>query len=159
VSLQEFSEEEFIVFATEKGQILRMSTHQFRNARQKGIIGINLEEDRLVSAKLTHGDDDLILVTQNGRGLRYKESEVRPTGRGAKGVRGISLKSDDKLVAAIPVKEEETLLILSINGYGKRMQADELTPHGRGTQGQTVYKVSDKTGGFWEALPSVKATR
>jgi DNA gyrase subunit A len=147
VSLKEFSEEDFIVFATEKGQILRMSTYQFRNARQKGIIGINLEDDRLVSAKLTHGDDDLILVTQNGRGLRYKETEVRPTGRGAKGVRGISLKGEDKLVAAIPVKEDETLLILSINGYGKRMQADELTPHGRGTQGQTVYKVSDRTGG------------
>jgi len=146
VSLKDFSEKEFIVFATESGQVLRITTHNFRNARQKGIIGINLENDRLVSAKLTHGEDDLILVTKNGRGLRYKESEIRATGRGAKGVRGISLKGDDQLVAAIPVKDEETLLILSVKGYGKRMDSDELTPHGRGTQGQIVYKVSEKTG-------------
>jgi DNA gyrase subunit A len=147
VQLEEFSEENFLFMATQKGVVKRVSTYDFRNAKTRGIIAINLdEEDHLVSAELTDGSKDIMIITKNGKGLRFPEDSVRCMGRNSHGVRGIRLNGDDILIGVACVSEENQLFLISENGYGKRTQFSEFNPHGRGTQGQKAYNVNEKSG-------------
>lgn len=147
VQLEEFSEENFLFMATQKGVVKRVSTYDFRNAKTRGIIAINLdEEDHLVSAELTDGTRDIMIITKNGKGLRFPEDSVRCMGRNSHGVRGIRLNGDDILIGVACVSEEKQLFLISENGYGKRTQFSEFNPHGRGTQGQKAYNVNEKSG-------------
>jgi DNA gyrase subunit A len=148
VPLEKFQEDRFIVMATRRGQVIRISTWEFRNAKMKGINGVTLKEgDSLVSATLTNGSNDLMLITKNGYGLRYSESFVRATGRNSQGVIGISLREeDDEVVSILAIRPEEQVLMISSRGFGKRLDFSTLNPHGRGTMGQIVYKDNGKTG-------------
>lgn len=147
VQLEEFSEENYLFMATQKGVVKRVSTYDFRNAKTRGIIAINLdEEDHLVSAELTDGTRDIMIITKNGKGLRFPEDSVRCMGRNSHGVRGIRLNGDDILIGVACVSEENQLFLISENGYGKRTQFSEFNPHGRGTQGQKAYNVNEKSG-------------
>jgi DNA gyrase subunit A len=148
VPLEKFQEDRFIVMATRRGQVIRISTWEFRNAKMKGINGVTLKEgDSLVSATLTNGSNDLMLITKNGYGLRYSESFVRATGRNSQGVIGISLREeDDEVVSILAIRPEEQVLMISARGFGKRLDFSTLNPHGRGTMGQIVYKDNGKTG-------------
>ncbi|MBF9015232.1 MULTISPECIES: DNA topoisomerase (ATP-hydrolyzing) subunit A [unclassified Oceanispirochaeta] len=147
VQLEEFSEDNFLFMATQKGVVKRVSTYDFRNAKTRGIIAINLdEEDHLVSAELTDGTRDIMIITKNGKGLRFPEDSVRCMGRNSHGVRGIRLNGDDILIGVACVSEENQLFLISENGYGKRTQFSEFNPHGRGTQGQKAYNVNEKSG-------------
>ena len=145
--LEEFNEETFLFMSTEKGVVKRVTTHDFRNAKTRGIIAINLDEDdKLISAKLTDGNSDVMLITRNGKGLRINENDVRCMGRNSHGVRGIRLNGDDALIGVASVSEENQLFLLSEHGYGKRTRFDDFNPHGRGTQGQRAYNINEKSG-------------
>ncbi|PIE04884.1 MAG: DNA gyrase subunit A [Spirochaetales bacterium] len=154
VPLQEFDEITSLFMATRQGVVKRVATYDFRNARTRGIIALNLDEgDRLVSATLVNGDEDVFLVTRNGKGLRFPETSVRRMGRNSRGVRGIRLADNDELIGVCPVREEEKMLLVSEKGYGKRTDYDEFSPHGRGTGGQRAYGVNQRTGALVAALP------
>ena len=154
VPLQEFDEETSLFMATEQGVVKRVATYDFRNARTRGIIAINLDEgDRLVTAVLVHGGEDVFLATKKGKGLRFPENAVRKVSRSSRGVRGIRMVSDDRLIGVCPVHEGESVLLVSERGYGKRARYDDFTPHARGTGGQKSYNCTAKTGQLVAALP------
>ena len=154
VPLVEFDQETSLFMATRQGVVKRVATYDFRNARTRGIIAINLDEgDRLVKATLVQGNEDVFLATRNGKGLRFPETAVRRMGRDSRGVRGIRLADGDELIGVLPVREDERMLLVSEKGYGKRTDYDEFTPHGRGTGGQKAYTCSGRTGVLVAALP------
>ena len=147
VPLEEFSEEQYLFMATKKAVVKRVSTYDFRNAKMRGIRAIELDEgDSLVSAELTYGNGDVMLITKKGKGLRINEDSVRCMGRVARGVRGIKLAEGDELIGMCNVDENYKMLLISEYGYGKRTDFDEFSPHGRGTGGQKAYGVNKKTG-------------
>ncbi len=152
-SLSEFSEDSFVFMVTSKGVAKKVKTSDFSNARQRGIIAINLDkDDKLIGANLSEGDEDILLVTRNGLALRFKERTVRPTGRSSRGVTGIRLAADDSVIAALTIRKDEHMVLISNQGYGKRILYDNFKPHGRGTKGQTCYKTNEKTGKLASAL-------
>ena len=153
VPLEDFSEDNFLFMATQMGVVKRVSTYDFRNAKTRGIIAINLDEgDHLVSAELTDGTRDVMLITKNGKGLKFPEESVRCMGRNSHGVRGIRLNGDDILIGVVCASEENQLFLISEKGYGKRTEFNDFNPHGRGTQGQRAYNVNAKSGKLVAAL-------
>lgn len=153
--VHEFTEDLFINLATERGVVKRLSAYALRNAKQRGLTLITLDEgDSLVGFTLTSStyDEDLFLVSAQGKALRFPASDVRVTGRLSRGVRGLKLQGSDRLAAFLPVIEGCSLFLMSRLGYGKKVAFDAFTPHGRGTQGQRCYGVSEKTGELVGAL-------
>ncbi|WP_020613791.1 DNA topoisomerase (ATP-hydrolyzing) subunit A [Sediminispirochaeta bajacaliforniensis] len=147
VSLQEFSEEHYLFMATARGIVKKVKTSDFRNARTRGIIAIKLDNgDTLITAVLTHGDSEIVIVSRNGNALRFHEDQVRAMGRASRGVTGIRLQSDDELAGILRVEDNEKMLLLSENGLGKRVEYDHFSLHGRGTRGQIAYKTSERSG-------------
>ena len=148
VPLKEFRQDQYVVMVTAKGLVIRIATHDFRNAKKRGINGITLRDgDTLVTATLTTGTSELLVLTRNGYGLRFGEDQIRATGRNAQGVRGISLRDEtDEVVGILTIRSEEQVLMITDRGFGKRLDYDTLSPHGRGTMGQICYKDNDKTG-------------
>lgn len=146
VSLKEFSSDSYLLMATAGGIVKKVQTDSFQNAKTRGIIAIKLDEgDKLVSAILTTGQDELMLVTRHGQALRVSETEIRDQGRASHGVIGIRLSGGDELTGALRINGGK-LIVMSENGYGKRVDFSEFSPHGRGTGGQKVYTVTEKTG-------------
>ena len=155
--LVEFGDDTFIFMATARGVVKKVTTSAFINAKTRGIIALNLDNnDRLISAHLTRGDDEIVLVTRHGSALRFNENLVRAMGRSSRGVLGIRLANVDELTGALCVREDEQMLLLSEYGYGKRIEYSNFNPHGRGTRGQITYKVSDKTGELVNAVSVTK---
>ena len=153
VPLESFQADAYIFMATARGVVKKVKIADFTNARQRGIIAINLDKgDRLISSHLTNGEDEVVLVSRQGFALRFEETQVRSVGRASRGVRGIRLSDEDELAAALCVKSEEQMVLISEFGYGKRIQYDNFTAHSRGTKGQITYKASDKTGELVGAL-------
>jgi DNA gyrase subunit A len=147
VSLQEFSEEHYLFMATARGIVKKVKTSDFRNARTRGIIAIKLDNgDTLITAVLTRGDSEIVIVSRNGNALRFHEDQVRAMGRASRGVTGIRLQSDDELAGILRVEDNEKMLLLSENGLGKRVEYDHFSLHGRGTRGQIAYKTSERSG-------------
>ncbi|MGI5172679.1 DNA topoisomerase (ATP-hydrolyzing) subunit A [Treponema sp. OMZ 840] len=147
VSLREFSEEHHLFMATANGVIKKVKTADFKNAKTRGIIAINLDAgDKIVSAILTGGSDDLALASRRGKVLRITETSVRPMGRSSRGVSGLKLAVGDELTAAVRVDTNANMLLITESGYGKRVDFDQFSVHSRGTQGQIGYNVTDKTG-------------
>ena len=147
VSLREFSEEHHLFMATANGVIKKVKTADFKNAKTRGIIAINLDAgDKIVSAILTGGSDDLALASRRGKVLRITETSVRPMGRSSRGVSGLKLAVGDELTAAVRVDTNAHMLLVTESGYGKRVDFDQFSVHSRGTQGQIGYNVTDKTG-------------
>ena len=148
VVLPEFNRDSYLFMATSFGLVKRISTYEFRNARVRGIRAIELKQgDHLVGAELTDGRLDMLLLTREGKGLRFNEEQIRVSGRTSQGVRGIRLKGEDRLVSVCSQREAESeMLCISENGIGKRLAFGLFAPHARGTQGQRSYTVSEKTG-------------
>ena len=147
VSLKAFSETEYLFMATARGVVKKVRTKDFINAKTRGIIAINLDDgDKLVSALLTKGNDEVVLISRKAQALRTEERQVRAMGRSSRGVSGMRLDSEDELSGVLRVDLNQKMLILSEYGYGKRVDFDEFTPHGRSTGGQRIYTISDKTG-------------
>ncbi len=147
VFLSDFSEKNYFFMATRRGIVKKVKTADFANARTRGIVAINLDKgDRLVSARLTRGEEEMFLVTRKGFALRFHEASVRATGRASRGILGIRLAKDDELAGAVRVDKKRQMLLVTDYGYGKRTEFSNFTPHGRGTRGQTCYKFSEKLG-------------
>ncbi|AEE17990.1 DNA topoisomerase (ATP-hydrolyzing) subunit A [Treponema brennaborense] len=147
VSLKEFSDEQYLFMATAAGVVKKVQTSQFSNAKTRGIIAIRLDEgDKLVTAILSGGTDELILISRRGQALRITETSVRPMGRAGRGVGGLKLAQGDELAGALRVESDACMMLLTEKGFGKRVDFDEFAAHGRGTGGQRIYGVSDKTG-------------
>jgi DNA gyrase subunit A len=157
LALQEFSEENFVFMATSRGVVKKVTTSNFTNARTRGIIAIKLDNgDKLVSAKLTSGENEVVLVTRRGYALRFHEENVRAMGRATRGVLGIRISDGDELAAALSVRDDEQMVLVSEFGYGKRIQYDNFSPHGRGTRGQISYKANEKTGELVGAISAAE---
>jgi len=160
VSLKDFSDEEFLFMGTSRGVVKKVKTSEFANAKTRGIIAINLDDgDKLVSALLTKGSDEVVLISRRGQALRTHEDNVRAMGRSSRGVAGMKLSEGDELAGMLRVddgkgadggdrapEKVEKMLILSEFGYGKRVEFGEFSAHGRGTGGQRIYTVGEKTG-------------
>ena len=147
VDFGDFSETEYLLMGTLRGVVKKVATSDFINAKTRGIIAINLDDgDRLVSACLTNGTDEVVLVTRKGQALRITEKDVRVMGRASRGVTGIRLENDDELTAMLRVSSKERMLVLSEFGYGKRVEFDNFAVHGRATRGQIIYNPEDRTG-------------
>jgi DNA gyrase subunit A len=145
---------------TSRGIVKKVKTSEFANAKTRGIIAINRDNgDRLVSALLTNGSDEVVLISRRGQALRTHEENVRAIGRSSRGVTGMKLSEGDELAgmlrvdagkgadgAELPPEKVEKMLILSEFGYGKRVEFGEFSSHGRGTGGQRIYTVGEKTG-------------
>jgi len=157
VALKEFSEDQYLFMATGRGIVKKVKTVDFVNAKARGILAIKLNKgDRLISALLSEGINQMVLISRKGSALRFSEDVVRPMGRATRGVQGIRLTKDDELAGVLRVTEGEQMLLLSEKGMGKRIEYDNFSSHGRATKGQIAYKVSERTGELIGAL-SVKA--
>ncbi|MCL2443829.1 MAG: DNA gyrase subunit A, partial [Treponema sp.] len=150
VSLKDFSDNEYLFMGTACGVVKKVKTSEFVNAKTRGIVAINLDEgDKLVSALLTAGKDEVVLISRRGQALRTHEDNVRAMGRSSRGVTGMKLSKGDELAGMIRVdtnSDGEKMLIISEFGYGKRVDFSEFSSHGRGTGGQRIYTVAEKTG-------------
>ncbi|MDR0322267.1 MAG: DNA topoisomerase (ATP-hydrolyzing) subunit A [Treponema sp.] len=147
VSLKDFSDSEYLFMGTACGVVKKVKTSEFANAKTRGIVAINLDEgDKLVSALLTKGNDEVVLISRRGQALRTHEDHVRAMGRSSRGVTGMKLSNGDELSGMLRVVSEEKMLIISEFGYGKRVDFSEFSSHGRGTGGQKIYSVAEKTG-------------
>ena len=148
-----WQQENFLFFATESGTVKKTALGAYANVRRTGInaIGIN-EGDRLITVKLTTGHDEVVLITSDGKSIRFNEENVRSMGRTAAGVRGIRLGKKDCLVAAAIVARDATLLVAGENGIGKRTEFDEYRTQTRGGKGIITMKTTAKTGEVCGAL-------
>ena len=135
IPVKSFDSEGFIVMATSKGQVVKTSIRAYSNPRKGGIKAVNLRGDSLVAARLTDGDQDLILATAHGKAIRFSEGDVRPSHRGSMGVRGISLEANDEVISMDVVRPGTALLTVTREGYGKRTELSEYSPHRRGGKG------------------------
>jgi len=148
-----WSEKDFVLMATENGTIKKTALSEFANIRAGGIIAINVEKgDILIDAKLTHGDNEVVLITSDGMSIRFHEEDARPMGRATYGVRGITLEKDDSVVALAVVDPRASLLVAGANAIGKRTSFDEYRRQSRGGKGIITMKTTDKTGGVVGAL-------
>ena len=147
VDTRDYETNRFLVFATKKGQVKKTKFTEYDKSRSKGLIAINLKEgDELVRVIPTTGEDDICLVSSNGKVMRFHEKEARPMGRSAGGVRGIKLKEEDEVVAASIAREAKTLLIVTDKGYGKRTEMENFTSKHRAGQGVVGIKLSKERG-------------
>jgi DNA gyrase subunit A len=153
VTVRNFDEGGFIIMATQRGIIKKSQLSAFSRPRKGGIIAINIrEEDRLINAQITSGDDDILIVTKNGKSIRFSEKDVRSMGRNSTGVKAITLKGNDEVISMVTADEDLSLLILSENGYGKRTKIDDFRLQHRGGSGIIAMKVTEKTGNLSAAV-------
>jgi DNA gyrase subunit A len=147
LSVREFQEGRYIVFATKNGLIKKTELMAYANPRASGIRAIGLEDgDEVIGVRLTDGQQELILSTADGQSIRFKEEQVRPTGRGTFGVVGMKLDPDDKVVSMEILTLGFDILTVAEGGYGKRTQMDEYRLQSRGGKGIITMKTTDKTG-------------
>ncbi len=143
----ESTDSTFLMMATRSGVVKKTSLTQFANIRTNGMIAIKLnDDDQLQWVRVTSGDDQVLMSTAHGQGLRFHESEVRPMGRSARGVRGIRLRGGDALVGFDVVSEKDEVVVVNSSGYGKRTKVKLFAPHKRGGLGVKASAVSKKTG-------------
>ncbi|HPG05718.1 MAG TPA: DNA gyrase subunit A [Saprospiraceae bacterium] len=148
---QDFVNEHYIVFATKKGMLKKTPVEAFSRPRANGIIAITINEgDTLLEARLTNGSNEIILANKEGRAIRFPEKTVRPMGRSAAGVKGMTLYDDqDEVIGMIcvdPLDPSSTILVISEKGMGKRSLLDDYRITNRGGKGVKTMSISDKTG-------------
>jgi len=137
----------YVLMATRQGTVKKTSLEEYSRPRTAGIIAVDLDEgDSLVGVTLTDGSRDVMLVSSGGKAIRFEESEVRPMGRNAHGVRGIRLGDDQTLIALLPIDPARDVLLATENGYGKRTRVEEFPRHGRGGQGVIAIQTSERNG-------------
>ena len=144
--IREFNDENFVLMATSAGTVKKTSLSLFSRPRASGIIAIDLRnDDVLVDVAITDGEQEIILVASNGKAIRFAESDVRPMGRGAAGVRGIKLPPEDRVIA-LNIVGDGLLLSATENGYGKRTPVDDFPVQGRGGQGVIAIQTTERNG-------------
>ena len=148
VDTRDYETHRFLFFVTRNGVVKKTAFNAYDSSRQDGLIAINLRDgDELVRVLPTSGQDDVLIVTEGGQGIRFGEDDVRPMGRSASGVRGMRLRTGDRVVGAAAVAgAEATLLTVTDAGYGKRTTVDAFNRQGRGGQGVRAHKLLDTRG-------------
>jgi DNA gyrase subunit A len=146
--VRDFEEGKFVFMCTRNGIVKKTDLMSFSRPRKSsGIYAIGLDEgDELIATRLTDGQCDIIISSRGGLSIRFKEDEVRETGRTSRGVKGIELQVDDKVVAMDIARKGTTLLTLTENGYGKRTDLDEYRVQGRGGKGIITIKTNERNG-------------
>jgi DNA gyrase subunit A len=146
---QEYINNHFIIMATKKGQVKKTLLEQYSRPRANGIAAITIKDgDELLEAKLTTGDSQVMLALRSGKSIRFEEEKTRPMGRGASGVRGITLAhKNDEVVGMVAVNDmESNILVVSEKGYGKRSNLEDYRITNRGGKGVKTLNISEKTG-------------
>ena len=147
IPMRKFEEGKYLVMATKAGLVKKTPMEEYANVRKTGLVAITLrDDDELIEVKATDDTKDIMLVTKDGMCIRFKETDVRSTGRSSMGVRGMNLDPGDEVVAMQLNSQGDCLLIVSANGMGKRTAMSEFTCQNRGGKGVKCYKITEKTG-------------
>ena len=147
VPVREFSEDQYLLFATKQGVVKKTRLSEFGNPRSVGIRAINIEKgDELIDVQVTDGKNDIVLATHHGMSIRFHEKDVRDMGRTATGVKGIELDKKDQVIDMVVVRRKSTLLTVTEKGMGKRSELDEYRVQHRGGRGIITLKRAEKTG-------------
>ncbi len=147
LSVKSFEDDKYVMMATERGIVKKTELAAYSNPRSGGIIAIGLaKDDKLTQVKLTSGDDEVLLGTQQGLAIRFHERQARPMGRIARGVIGIRLEKDNRLIGMEVVRADATILVLTEHGYGKRTDFDQYRAQNRGGKGIINIKTSARNG-------------
>jgi DNA gyrase subunit A len=148
--VKEFKENWFVTMVTKKGTIKKTSLDAFSRPMKKGIIALTTDEgDTLVDAKVTMGNQHIVLVSKDGQSIRFEETDVRPMGRSARGVAGMRIEGSDEVIGMAIVEADsktDQLLTVTQNGYGKRTMLEEYRVQGRGGSGVMTMKITEKNG-------------
>jgi DNA gyrase subunit A len=143
--IREFTEDAYVFMATSNGTVKKTPLKMFSRPRSNGIIAIGLKGDDLIDVAITNGENEVLLVANNGKAIKFNEKDVRATGRTASGVRGIRLKKDFRVIA-LCIVNDGLLLTATENGYGKRTKINQFSTQKRGGQGVIAIKTSDRNG-------------
>ena len=149
ISVKEFNEDHVVVMETEKGIVKKTKLSAYSNPRKKGIYAVEIRDgDRLIEARVSTGDNDILLGTRNGKSIRFSEEQIRPSGRKTMGVKGITLSSeDDRLAGMLLIKREgTTVLVATEKGFGKRTEISQYRAQKRGGKGVLTMKTTEKVG-------------
>ena len=147
IPIKEYNEDKNLFMVTKHGIVKKTSMMEFENVRKNGLAAINLrDDDELIEVKTTDENDDIFLVTKQGMCIRFKETDVRATGRTSMGVIGMNLDAGDEIVGMQMSNQGDSLLIVSENGMGKRTDLEEFNVQNRGGKGVKCYKITEKTG-------------
>ncbi|WP_234265933.1 DNA gyrase subunit A [Hydrogenophaga sp. NFH-34] len=143
-----FPADHYVFMATSMGTVKKTALDEFSNPRKAGIIAVNLDDgDYLIGAALTDGQHDVMLFSDGGKAVRFDENDVRPLGRNARGVKGMTLEDGQSVIAMLVAEDEsQAVLTATVNGYGKRTPIGEYTRHGRGTKGMIAIQQSERNG-------------
>ena len=145
--IKDYQDNKNLFMVTKHGTVKKTSIMEFSHVRKNGLMAINLrEDDELIEVKTTSADTEIFLVTRHGMCIRFKETDVRPTGRSSMGVIGMNLSDQDEIVGMQLDHQGDSLLIVSENGLGKRTYLNEFTVQKRGGKGVKCYKITEKTG-------------
>src|SRR5438128_2079761 len=138
---------DYMIVATKKGEVKKTAMDEFEVVRRSGLIAMDLEEDdELIGAKLAHADDDVLIITAQGKAIRFTVTELRSASRTSGGVRGIRLSKGDTLVSLNLTPKDSELLVVTEHGYGKRTPVEEYPKQSRGGGGGITLKVTEKSG-------------
>ncbi len=144
--IREF-EESYVFFATKKGTVKKTPMAAYSRPRPSGIIAITLDtDDALINVERTTGDNEIVIGTRNGMAIRFDENDVRPMGRGARGVKGVTLSGEDSVVSMVALRPGDSLLTLCEHGYGKRTSLEEYRKTRRGGKGVINIRTTDRNG-------------
>lgn len=147
VGLANADESQTVLMVTTRGRVKKTYLSEFKKPLRKGKIALTInEDDEILTAALTSGNDEIFIVTQKGMSIHFHESDVRPMGRLAAGVKGISLAKDDKVIGVVVLKNEDSILTVTENGYGKRTKVSEYKLQNRGGKGVFAIKTSERNG-------------
>src|SRR4029079_12028283 len=136
-----------LIMCTTHGVVKKTPFEQYQNVRSSGLIAINLDEgDELKWIRMTTGDNEVVISTQQGQAIRFHEKDARPMGRVSRGVRGIRLRAGDQVIGMDVVEEGSSIFVISHHGYGKRTKVAQFAPHARGGVGIRSAVVNAKTG-------------
>ena len=147
IPIKEYEDDKYLFMATRNGIVKKTPIKDYENIRKNGLAAINLrEDDKLIEVKVTDNSEDILLFTKFGQCIRFKETDVRSTGRTTMGVIGMNLAPSDVIIAMQTASMGEAVLLVSSNGLGKRTRIDEFTTQNRGGKGVKCYKITEKSG-------------
>ncbi|MDZ7838383.1 MAG: DNA gyrase C-terminal beta-propeller domain-containing protein [Actinomycetota bacterium] len=148
IAVKEYNEDEYLIMATKKGLVKKTGITDYDTSRKDGIIAINVRKgDELIKVEKSRGNDDVIIVSQNGKAIRFSEQDCRPMGRTATGVKGMNLSKGDQVLTMMVVKDiDADLFVLTENGFGKRTPLPKYNRQNRGGQGVSTVKLTEKRG-------------
>lgn len=147
ITLSKEEQDGYLFMCTQRGTIKKTALKDYQNVRQSGLIALKLDDgDVLRWVRVTKGDNQILISTSLGQAIRFSETDARPMGRTARGVRGIRLRPQDHVVAMDVVSDQTKVFVISQRGYGKQTSAGQITPHKRGGVGVRIALVSEKTG-------------